>query len=52
MAAENDIRMRLELRIPRELYEYLQEQSSLKRLSFEGLVLACLRQQMEEARGR
>ena len=52
MAAESSIPMRLDVRIPPEMYEFLEEQSRLKRLSFEGLILRYIREQMERERGR
>ena len=44
--------MRLDVRIPQDMYDFLEEQSRLKRLSFEGLILTFIRQEMERERGR
>ena len=52
MAAQNSIRIRLDLRVPRAMHECREEQSLLTRLSYEGLILACIRAQMEHERGR
>jgi hypothetical protein len=35
----NTVEVRLELRLPQEMYDFLQEESRLKKLSFEGLFL-------------
>jgi len=52
LAAENTIRVRLDLRISQAMHDFLEEQSRLKRLSYEGLILAYIREQMERERGR
>ena len=52
MAGDESVRMRLDMRIPQDLYGFLQEQSRLKRLSFEGLILAYIREQMQRERAR
>lgn len=44
------IPLRLDIRIPEELYEFLQEQAGLKKLSFEGLILQFIRDRMEQQR--
>jgi hypothetical protein len=38
--------LRLDVRIPQDMYAFLEEQSRLKKLSFEGLVLKYVREQM------
>jgi hypothetical protein len=46
----NTVEVRLDIRIPRDLYEFLQEESQLKKLSFEGLFLLYVRERMEQER--
>jgi hypothetical protein len=45
------VEVRLDLRLPQELYDFLQEESRLKKLSFEGLFLAYLRERLRQERG-
>jgi hypothetical protein len=40
----NTVEVRLELRLPQDIYDFLQEESRLKKLSFEGLVLLYVRE--------
>jgi len=46
----NTVEVRLELRLPQEMYDFLQEESRLKKLSFEGLFLSYLRERMLQER--
>jgi hypothetical protein len=46
----NTVEVRLDIRIPDELYQFLQEDSRLKKLSFEGLFLLYVRERMEQKR--
>jgi hypothetical protein len=46
----NNIHLRLDLRIEKEMYDFLQEEASLKKMSFEGLVLLYIRERMERQR--
>ncbi len=48
----NTVEVRLDLRLPQEMYDFLQEQSRLKKLSFEGLFLAYLRERMRQERSK
>jgi hypothetical protein len=48
----NTVEVRLELRLPQELYDFLQEESRLKKLSFEGLVLLYVRERLQQQRAR
>lgn len=42
--------LRVDVRIPEDMYEYLQEQAGLKKLSFEGLILQIIRERMDRQR--
>jgi len=44
------VQLRLDIRIPRELYDFLQEESRLKKLSFEGLLLRYAQDRMSAER--
>ena len=44
------IHLRLDVRIENELYDFLQEEASLKKMSFEGLILQYIRERMERQR--
>ena len=46
----NTVEMRLSLRLPQDMFDYLQAQSRLKKLSFVGLFLLYLREQMNRER--
>jgi hypothetical protein len=46
----NTIHLRLDVRIEKEMYDFLQEESSLKKMSFEGLILHYIRERMEQQR--
>jgi hypothetical protein len=46
----NTIHLRLDVRIAQDMYDFLQEESSLKKLSFEGLILLFIRERMEQQR--
>lgn len=46
----NKIHLRVDVRMPQDLYDFLVEQSGLKKLSFEGLILLYLRERMEAER--
>jgi hypothetical protein len=48
----NTVEVRLELRLPQEIYDFLQEESRLKKLSFEGLVLLYVRERLQQQRAR
>jgi len=48
----NTVEVRLELRLPQEIYNFLQEESRLKKLSFEGLVLLYVRERLQQQRAR
>ena len=48
----NTVEVRLELRLSQEIYDFLQEESRLKKLSFEGLVLLYLRERLQQQRAR
>ena len=48
----NAVEVRLELRLPQEIYDFLQEESRLKKLSFEGLVLLFVRERLQQQRAR
>ena len=41
------IHLRLDVRIEKDMYDFLQEEASLKKLSFEGLILLYIRERME-----
>ena len=45
------VEVRLDLRLPQEMYDFLQEESRLKKLSFEGLVLLYVRERRQQQRG-
>jgi len=38
------------MRIPEDLYAFLTDESRLKKLSFEGLILLYIKERMEQAR--
>jgi len=44
------IHLRLDVRIEKELYDFLQEEAGLKKMSFEGLILLYIRGRMEQQR--
>jgi hypothetical protein len=44
------IHLRLDVRIEKELYDFLQEEAGLKKMSFEGLILLYIRERMEQQR--
>lgn len=44
------IPLRVDVRIPEDMYDFLQEQAGLKKLSFEGLILQFIRERMEQQR--
>jgi hypothetical protein len=46
----NTIHLRLDVRIEKEMYDFLQEEASLKKMSFEGLILLYIRERMERQR--
>lgn len=48
----NTVEVRLELRLPQEIYDFLQEESRLKKLSFEGLLLLYVRERLQQQRAR
>ena len=43
----NTIEIRVDLRVPEDLYEFLMEESRLKKLSFEGLFLLYTKDRLE-----
>ena len=43
----NTIHLRVDVRIPQDMYEFLQEEAGLKKMSFEGLILRYIRERME-----
>ncbi len=43
----NTIHLRVDVRIPKDMYDFLIEESSLKKLSFEGLILSYIQERME-----
>ncbi len=44
------VEVRLNIRLPQKIYEFLQQDSRLKKLSFEGLFLLYVKQRMEQER--
>ncbi|UCF98028.1 MAG: hypothetical protein JSV89_00480 [Spirochaetaceae bacterium] len=46
----NNIHLRLDVRIPQDMYDFLQEEASIKKMSFEGLILNYIRERMEQQR--
>jgi uncharacterized protein (DUF1778 family) len=46
----NTIHLRLDMRIEKDMYDFLQEEASLKKMSFEGLILNYIRERMEQQR--
>jgi hypothetical protein len=46
----NTIHLRVDVRIPQDMYDFLQEEASLKKMSFEGLILHYIRERMEQQR--
>ena len=46
----NTIHLRLDVRIEKDMYDFLQEEAGLKKMSFEGLILHYIRQRMKEQR--
>ena len=46
------VEVRLDLRLPQEMYDFLQAESRLKKLSFEGLFLAYVRERMRQERAK
>jgi uncharacterized protein (DUF1778 family) len=49
-ASMNNIHLRLDVRISQDMYDFLQEEASLKKMSFEGLILNYIRERMEQQR--
>jgi len=43
----NTVNMRFDLRVPEDIYDFLVEESRLKKLSFEGLLLFYIKERME-----
>jgi hypothetical protein len=43
----NTIEIRVDLRIAEDIYEFLEEESRLKKLSFEGLMLLYIQDRMK-----
>jgi hypothetical protein len=48
----NTVEVRLELRLPQDIYDFLQEESRLKKLSFEGLLLLYVRERLQQRRAK
>jgi len=46
----NTIHLRLDVRLEKEMYDFLQEEANLKKMSFEGLILLYIRERMERQR--
>jgi hypothetical protein len=46
----NTIHLRLDVRIDKEMYDFLEEQAGLRKMSFEGLILQYIRERMEQQR--
>jgi hypothetical protein len=46
----SNIHLRLDVRIPQDMYDFLEEEASLKKMSFEGLILTYIRERMEQQR--
>jgi len=46
----NTVHLRADLRIPQDMYDFLSEESRLKKMSFEGLILRYIRERMEQQR--
>jgi hypothetical protein len=44
------IHLRLDVRIEKDMYDFLQEEASIKKMSFEGLILSYIRDRMERQR--
>ncbi|MEE9307261.1 MAG: hypothetical protein V3V57_07045 [Spirochaetia bacterium] len=44
------IHLRTDLRIPQDMYDFLSEESKLKKMSFEGLILRYIQERMEQQR--
>jgi hypothetical protein len=44
------IHLRLDVRIEKDMYDFLQEEAGLKKMSFEGLILFYIRERMEQQR--
>ncbi len=42
----NTVQVRLDIRVPQDMYDFLQQESRLKKLSFEGLFLLYVRERM------
>lgn len=43
----NTVNMRFDLRVPEDIYDFLVEESRLKKLSFEGLLLLYIKERMQ-----
>jgi hypothetical protein len=43
----NNVNMRFDLRVPEDIYDFLVEESRLKKLSFEGLLLLYIKERMQ-----
>jgi sulfatase maturation enzyme AslB (radical SAM superfamily) len=43
----NTVNMRFDLRVPEDIYDFLVEESRLKKLSFEGLLLFYIKERMQ-----
>ena len=46
----NTIHLRVDVRIEKDMYDFLQEEAGLKKMSFEGLILLYIRERMEQQR--
>ena len=44
------IHLRLDVRIQKDMYDFLREEADLKKMSFEGLILLYIRERMERQR--
>jgi len=52
MAEQETVRVRFDVRIPQDMYDFLEEESRLKKLSFEGLFLLYVRDRMNPEKRR
>lgn len=46
------IHLRVDVRLPRPMYEYLSLETRVKKLSFEGLILAYIQERMDQEKKR
>ncbi len=46
------VTIRLELRVPQEMHEYMQAEALSRKLSFEGLLLMYVEERMRQSRER